>query len=312
VSERRALAAAGAAHLALLAALSLGWTAMQKPQPVPDAVAVDLLDISDTPKASAEAREATAPLPAPAPRAEPQPLPEPTPPPPEPAPPRPVPRAVTPPPPTPPPPTPRPVAPPEPAPEAVTQAPAPPPKPKIKPKPTLRAKPPKPQPNPDQLAQSLDAALAPVPKARPHAKPQADSRQLASLLDKALGQAPATPHAKPGPVQTAQPAHAAFDARAQASLVQAIRAQIIPCWNVPPGSEGMTVDLHIRLAKDGSVSGPIDIAAQSGGANPAVARAFAESAKRAVSRCAPLKLPPALYDQWHDIDPLHFDPKDVT
>jgi len=285
VSERRTLAVAGAAHLGLLAALSLGWSAMTKPQPVPDAVAVDLLDISDTPKASAEAREATAPPPTPAPRAEPQPAPDPTPPPPLPT----IsPRA----------------APPEPVPDAVTEAPAPPPKP------ARRMKPPKPAPDPDQLAKSLDAALGPTPKPKLKPRAQADPKQLASLLDRAL--APAPPHAKPGPQQTAQPAHAAFDARAQASLVQAIRAQIIPCWNVPAGSEGMTVDLHIRLAKDGSVSGPVDIRSQTGGANAMVARAFAESAKRAVSRCAPLKLPAALYEQWHDIDPLHFDPKDVT
>lgn len=304
MSERRSLAVAGGAHLALLAALSLGWSAMQKPQPVPDAVSVDLLEISDTPKASAEAREATAPPPKPA-RLEPKPAPAPVPPPPAPSQPRVVPPEPQ------PKPTPRSephaVLPPEPAPDQLSEAPVPPPKPKR----VARATPPKPAPDPDQIAKSLDAALA--PKARPvKAKPraQADPKQLASLLDSAL--APAAARPMPGPAQTAQPAHAALDARAQASLVQAIRAQIIPCWNVPAGSEGMTVDLHIRLAKDGSVSGPVTISAQSGGANAAVARAFAESAKRAVSRCAPLKLPAALYDQWHNIDPLHFDPKDVT
>lgn len=300
MSERRTLAIAGAAHLALLVALSLGWSAMQKPQPVPDAVAVDLLDISDTPRASAEAREATAPPPKPA-RAEPQPEPEPVQPPPAPAPPlepKPTPR-----------PEPRAVLPPEPAPDQVSEAPVQPPKPR--PRPVARAKPPKPAADPDQIARSLDSSLAPKPRpVKAKLRPQADPKQLASLLDSAL--APAAARPKPGPSQTAQPAHAAFDARAQASLVQAIRAQIIPCWNIPPGSEGMTVDLHIRLAKDGSVSGPVTITAQSGGANAMVARAFAESAKRAVSRCAPLKLPAALYDQWHDIDPLHFDPKDVT
>ena len=304
MSEGRALAGAGVAHLALLAALSLGWSAMQKPVLPPDSVAVDLLEIADTPRASAEARAATAP-PTPLPAAD---------------------AAVSP-----------PVrgkvesasAPPSPrrgegqreaqgegkpapgdVPTPIADTPAPPPKPKPTPKPQPKIKP---APNPDQLAQSLDQSLTaapPRPKAKP--RPQADPNQLASLLDKALTQAPARAHARPGPVQSAQPANAEAAARAAATLAQSIAGQIYPCWNVPPGSEGQTVDLHIRLAKDGTVAGAIEVRGQSGAPNPAIARVFADSAKRAVMRCAPLKLPAALYDQWRDIDPLHFDPKDVS
>ena len=302
MSEGRALAGAGAAHLALLAALSLGWSAMQKPVVPPDSVAVDLLEIADTPRASAEARAATAP-PTPLPAAD----------------------AAVPPPARgrvdPAPPSPRrgegqreaqgegkPV--PDDVPPPVADTPAPPPKPKPTPKPQPKIKP---APNPDQLARSLDQSLAAAP-ARPKAKPrpQTDPTQLASLLDHALTAAPARPRAKPGPVQTAQPMNAQAAARAAATLAQSIAGQIYPCWNVPPGSEGQTVDLHIRLAKDGTVAGAIEVRGQSGAPNPAIARVFADSAKRAVMRCAPLKLPAALYDQWRDIDPLHFDPKDVS
>ncbi len=294
MSERRALAGAGAAHLALLAALSLGWAAMTKPQPAPDAVAVDLLDIADTPKASAEAREATAPPPAPAqpaPRVQPEPVPpEPAP---EPAPKSEPVRAA-----------PKAIEAPDPAPEAVTEAPAPPPKPK------LRAKPAKPAPDPDQLARSLDAALAPAPKARP--QPRANPAQLASLLDKALGQDLARPHAKPGPVQTAQPANAPLSAQAMATLQQSIAGQIARCWSILPGQQAMTVDLNVHLARDGSVVGTVQTVGVTGGANAAAERSFADSARRAVLQCAPLHLPAQNYMLWRELAPLHLDAKDVN
>ena len=296
MSERATLAGAGAAHLALIAALSLAWARMDKPTlPPPDAVAVDLVDIADTPTRTAEARPATAP---PTPRVQPEPKVAPPPPAPEPEPPAPAPRAKA-------PISAPPEAKPEPVPDPVAERSAPKPKPhKIK-----LAKAEKPAPNPDQIAQTLDKLLA-KPAARPGPK-RANPTQLASLLDKAIARAPAHSAAKPGPAQTAQPANAELSPAARATLVQAIAGQIYPCWNVPAGSEEMTVDLHIQLAKDGSLAAPPEVRATAGGPNAAVQRVFAESAKRAVARCTPLKLPANLYAQWHDLDPMHFDPRNV-
>lgn len=288
MSERTALAGAGAAHLALLAALSLGWASLPTPTPAaPDAIAVDLSEIALTPRAvSAEEPGGGAPPPPPAETA----APEPTPPPPpaearepEPRPPAPV--AVVEPEPTP-----------DPAP-VVEPKPVPP-----RPKPA-QAKP-KPRADPDDLAAALDRELAATTPARR----QPSRRDLTRSLDAALGSGPA-PTPRPGP---AQPRNAELSASAAASLAQAIRAQIVPCWNVPPGSEGMTVDLRLRLAPDGALAAAPEVRAQSGGENDGVRRAFAESAKRAVVRCAPLRLPADLYQHWRDIDPLHFDPKDIA
>ena len=313
MSERRALAGAGAAHLALLAALSLGWTAMQKPQPAPDAVAVDLVDISDMPKASAEARKASAP-----PAAAPVPLPAPA-----------V-RRVD--------PAPSPTLPPSgggtaaqpqregkpvaddvPAP-AVKPKPAPRPKPAPTPDQLTRALDrslapaskavPKPRTDPAQLAALLDRSLAPAPKAKP--KPRADPAQLAALLDRTLGKAPAAPRAKPGPQQTAQPANAQLSPLAMATLSQAIAGKIARCWSILPGQQSMTVDLNVRLARDGSLAGPITVVGVTGGANAAAERSFADSARRAVVACAPLHdLPPQSYALWRELSPLHLDAKDV-
>lgn len=282
MSERATLAGAGVAHLALIAALSLAWARMDKPTlPPPDAVAVDLVTIADTPTRTAEARPATAP---PTPRTPPEP--EAPPPPPRPAPE--PPKAV------PPDPTPEPVAADEPAP---------------KPKPH-RVKPEKPAPDPERIAANLDKLLA-RPATRPAKKPRTDTTQLASLLDNAIGRAPPRAAARPGPVQTAQPANAALDRQAAATLQQSIAGQIARCWNVAPGTQDMTVDLHVFLAKDGSVAGAIQTIGVTGGANPGVERSFADSAKRAVLQCAPLKLPAASYSLWRELIPLHLDPKDI-
>ena len=302
MSERRALAGAGAAHLVLLAALSLGWTAMQKPQPAPDAVAVDLVDISDVPRASAEAREATAPpalAPAPPPAANAA-VPSPA-----------GGRVV---------PTARPPSP-EPqegnaerqrsegegAPAPVADTPAPPAKsrPRSKPAPT---------PTSDQLTRALDKSLAPAPKVT--AQTRADPAQLAALLDRTLGKAAAAAaarsRAKPGPQQTAQPANAQLSPLAMATLAQAIAGQIARCWSILPGQQSMTVDLNVRLARDGSVAGPITVVGVTGGANAAAERSFADSARRAVVACAPLHdLPPQSYQLWRELSPLHLDAKDV-
>lgn len=271
MSETRALGLAGAAHVALFAALSLGWASFSKPTPAePDAIAVDLSVIADVPKAVSREEAAAAAPPPPAASPAEAPLPAPAP------------AEVA--------------APPPPATvEAVAKA--------IQAEATPVTATPTPtrppSPSPRDLAQTLDRALAPA-QPRPR-------RDLVAELDRALGAA--APRATGA--ATPQPRNAALDAAAAATLVQAIRAQIVRCWNVPPGSDGMTVDLRIRLARSGAIAAPIEVRAASGGASAEVARAFAESAKRAVQQCAPLSLPAEHYLLWRDIDPLHFDPRDI-
>lgn len=298
MSEARTLAGAGAAHLALIAALSLAWARMDKPAlPPPDAVAVDLVNIADVPTRTAEARPATAP---PTPRVQPEPeaVSPPAEPEPEPEQPAPAPHAKA-----------ARVAPPEPEPKPVPQPVAEEPAPKPKPPKAKSSKAQQPVPNRDQIAQSLDKLLA-KPTVRPAPK-RADPTQLASLLDKAIARAPTHAAAKPGPTQTAQPANAALDRLAAATLQQSIAGQIARCWNVAPGTQDMTVDLHVFLAKDGSVAGAIQTIGVTGGANSGIERSFADSAKRAVLQCAPLKLPAASYSLWRELIPLHLDPKDI-
>ena len=281
MTERRALLIAGTAHLALLAALSLALEATHRPLPVPDqAEPVEFVQIAE--------RVAVTTPPQPTRKAAPQQAtPAPTPP-------------ATPP--------AKPATPPaDPVPEPPT--------------PTLpRPAPPKPTPDksaPDKPAPPKPAPPKPAPAKPAPAKPvpALDATALSSLIDKTLPKAPRKSldtSALAKSIDQALPRTTRVDPRATATLSAAIRAQIFPCWNPPIGGADvrrMTVTLHVEFARDGSVAARPEVAAQTGATadNAGYARSFADTARRAVLRCAPLKLPAELYDQWKSVD-INFDP----
>ena len=161
----------------------------------------------------------------------------------------------------------------------------------------------------------------PVTKAEPPKQPAArlDAQELSNLIDKSLPKAKVKPRntadfAKS--IELAIPKGARLDARATASLEAAIRSQIAPCWNPPIGGadvKKMTVVLRIELQRDGSVIGRPTVVSQTGATagNADYARAFAETARRAVLRCSPLKLPPEMFEAWKSFE-LNFDPSEMT
>lgn len=271
--DGRAIGVASLAHVLLIAAASFGWQWFSQPlPPAEEIMPVEFVDIADVPRITKP--------PEPSMEAAPQDtaLPEPAPP--EPAPPEP--------------------APPEPAPD-----PAPIPAPE--PLPVVVAKP---EPKP--------AAVKPAPPKPPQPKPL-DTAQLSNLINKALPKAPTKPLntsdlAKT--IETAQARAAIIDPRAAATLAQAIRAQVAPCWNPPIGGvdvRRMTVLIAAEYAPDGRVIGTPRVLSQTGVSsdNGDYARAFAETARRAVLRCSPLKLPADLYPQWKSVE-INFDPEQMT
>lgn len=175
-----------------------------------------------------------------------------------------------------------------------------------------------------------DAVPPPEPaKPKPESKPKStptkappsplDASSLASLIDKALPKAPkkvldTSKLAKD--INAAAPAKAAIDPRAAATLAQSIRGQVAPCWNPPVGGRDvrrMTVIVTVQYGRDGRVIGMPQAGTPSGStaANADYARAFAETARRAVLRCQPLKLPAELYDLWQSVE-INFDPEEMT
>jgi outer membrane biosynthesis protein TonB len=184
----------------------------------------------------------------------------------------------------------------------------------IPPEPLAPAEPePAPRPVEDRSAQDI-LAVEPTPvRERPRREPaqQAfDAQSIERLIDRA---APARPAPAPGASATGAQR---LDARTVASLEQAIRSQIAPCWNPPIGGADvrhMTAVLRIRLNRDGSIAAPPELISQTGATpgNAAYARAFVDTARRAVLRCTPLTLPPDLYGWWRDFE-LNFDPRLMT
>lgn len=270
MTEGRAIILMGAAHLALLAGLSLTWSLQQSSLPsFNEAVPVEVVEISDLPRITEP--------PKPSIDAAPQEMTE--------------------------------AAAPElsPADAAAAEPDAPTPQP-LSPVPALEAKP-EPQPKKAEAAKA-DAK----PKAVKKAERPAEAQDLANLIDKAL------PKAKRKPVDVSDvarsiekslPKGAKIDARATATLAQAIRAQLSPCW-VPPLGGGedvraIQVVLRVRFAPDGTVRGRPEVLEINNvpPGRDAYVQAFRNAAIRTVlnPRCAPIRLPADLYrGGWEEID----------
>ncbi|MBI1622337.1 hypothetical protein [Aquamicrobium zhengzhouense] len=281
------------------------------PEPVEDAqnVGDNKTDLATPPTPEPKPRPvetAEAPPPAPEPTPAPVPEPEPTP---APAPePQPVPATEVAPTPEPkqevkPDPAPEPVQPEAPAPDVAAL-------PDVAPVPQAKPQPPK-------------AQTAKTPERREPEKPREERRretassdsndksvedQVAALLnrEKASGGG-----AKRSEQQAALGGRQTTGAKLSQSEMDALRSQIQRCWNVPAGAaeaENLKVSVQFKLSASGELDGDPRIVA--GGGSGGIERTAAESARRAVIRCAPYNLPSEKYEAWADVI-VHFDPRDM-
>ena len=232
-------------------------------------------------------------------------------------------------------------APPPPPPPAATPEPAatpppPPPEPaKAKPKPKAVEKPvqvaqPKPKPvqkpKPPKQVASTEPPKAfrtlPRPKAKPKRKRrQFNTNRIAALLDKDHTKKSTDSRRSPKKSKTAKPVpRRANPVRAQSiaqpmtmSEIDAIRYQIQQCWSVPAGArdaENLVVKIKIFLNTDGSLSKAPEVVGSNRSGDPFY-RTAAESARRAVLKCQPLKnLPAEKYSNWREIT-LTFNPREM-
>ncbi|MBT3533827.1 MAG: hypothetical protein HN478_08110 [Rhodospirillaceae bacterium] len=236
-----------------------------------------------------------------------------------------------------PPPPPEPVkveAPPPPEPVKIAAPPPPEPvKPTQKPKPgeVVTPKPPEPEkpkekPKPVKKLAMAEPAKTfrtlPRPRAKPkRRRPRFDPDHIAALLDKDDEKKPRQRReAAKSRKADKQPAPARKVARSQApsvpmtmSEIDAIRYQIQQCWSIPAGArdaENLVVRIKVFLNSDGSLSRAPEIVSGDGAGDPFY-RTAAESARRAVLKCSPLKnLPADKYARWREIT-LTFNPRDM-
>ena len=94
------------------------------------------------------------------------------------------------------------------------------------------------------------------------------------------------------------------------SEIDAIRAQIERCWNVPAGARdagNLIVEIRVQFAPNGQVLSA-QIVEDARYQNDRFYRAAADSAKRAVHQCSPIKAPPTKYERWREVR-LRFNPQ---
>ena len=314
-----------ALHAAFIALAIFGLPELFQPgELVEQPIVVELLPVAEVttpppPKVEPPREEPEVALAEPEPPRPEPPEPEPLkPPPPEPEPPLPEPEPIKARPPEPEPPLPEPepikVPPPEPETKVALVVPEPVPKPQPKPKP-----PPKP------VVKVAKVVPKPTPKPKARAKPKREdfsADQIAALLDKKLKKKPREqkPPKERQRVAIRIPPQSAPSKLAIRPLTMsekdAIRFQIQQCWSVPAGArdaEDLSVRIRLFLNPDGSLRGPPEIVerARMNEDGQAFFRGAAESARRAVLRCSPLKnLPVAKYNSWREIE-LTFDPSEM-
>jgi hypothetical protein len=96
-----------------------------------------------------------------------------------------------------------------------------------------------------------------------------------------------------------------------ASELDALRRQLERCWTPPAGAAGaeeLAVEVRVSLTPSGDVS-RAEVVDQARMRREEFYRVAAESAIRAVLRCAPYSLPRASYANWQSLL-INFDPKE--
>lgn len=178
-------------------------------------------------------------------------------------------------------------------------------------------------PSPEARPQPPKAQTARTPDRKETQKPPAQpSTQAAAKDDKALTdqiaallnhEKPSGGGAKHSSEQTASLGgdRDSGGEKLSQSEMDALRAQIQRCWNPPVGvSDATDLKISIKMKLDPSGAVEADPQVIAGGGDGMLGRIAAESAKRAVLRCAPYKLPADKYQAWADVI-VNFDPSQM-
>ncbi|MEO8301549.1 MAG: cell envelope integrity protein TolA [Rhizomicrobium sp.] len=98
-----------------------------------------------------------------------------------------------------------------------------------------------------------------------------------------------------------------------ADLADALKSQIYRCWSRPEGfaadrANDLVVEFDLELGPDGRVI-RADSASVSPGNPSRYNYAAGIAARNAIYQCQPYRLPPERYNQWREINPMRFDPR---
>ena len=204
------------------------------------------------------------------------------------------------------------------------------PKPKpaevVMPKPKAPIKP-KGKPKPPKAVAKAELTTTfrtlPRPRSKPERKrPKFNANRIAALLDKDDEKKPQPSRKKADWKKTVKrlsseptPSRARpLSAPMSMSEIDAIRHQIQRCWSFPAGArnaEKLVIRIKVFLNTDGSLSKSPEIVGSYYKTGDLYYDSAAESARRAVLKCAPLKyLPVDKYARWREFT-LTFDPREM-
>lgn len=208
--------------------------------------------------------------------------------------------------------------------EPKKEEPKPEPKPVKEPEPVQEPEPkeelPKPEPEPKREEKPKEEPKKEEPKKEePAPKKEEDTSEAMDSLLKNLAETEADVEvdetAETDKDALPQPTpDAPLGDRVTMTELDALRYQLMQCWNIPAGAQGaedLQIEVRIKVNSDRTVQS-VEIVDQGRYARDSFFRAAADSARRAVMNpsCSPLKLPPEKYDQWKTTI-IVFDPRDM-
>jgi colicin import membrane protein len=172
---------------------------------------------------------------------------------------------------------------------------------------------PKPQPAQAETAKAPDRKNADKPVKEASSKPKSADNALddkiAALLNKQKasggGAKRSTEQASLGGEKSTG------GSKLSQNEMDALRQKLGGCWSIPAGvddAETLKVSVKFRLDRSGELEGRPEVI--KGGAPSGPGRTAAESAVRAVQKCAPFNLPSDKYDTWAEVV-VNFDPSDM-
>ena len=139
-----------------------------------------------------------------------------------------------------------------------------------------------------------------------------DPNQIAALIDKSKKESAET--LKKNQKLTQSNVKTSFVSGLTLSEEDALKAQIFGCWSLPlglPYQENLLVRIKLRLQPDGTIlKSEILDHARMNKPGQGFYRVLAESALRAVRICQPLRVPPAGYNRWKDLQ-LNFNANEM-
>ena len=139
-----------------------------------------------------------------------------------------------------------------------------------------------------------------------------DPNKIAALIDKSKEETAET--LKKNNKITQSNVKNSFAAGLTLSQEDALKAQIFGCWSLPlglPYHKNLLVRIKLRLKQDGTVlRSEILDHARMNQPGQGFYKVLAESALRAIRICQPLRVPPAGYEKWKDLQ-LNFDANEM-